>query len=86
MPDAMLLLTVDEAGRMRRFRGRAGAATGEELLLERNVAARREILAAYSSFRPLVVDTSTLHERGVLLASLDLLHAAGVLTAPATPK
>jgi len=65
-PDVMVLLEVDEHTRNRRVTKRAEGTTGEEDDLANAVSKRAAVSRVYRAFEPLVVDTSSLDEVGVL--------------------
>lgn len=65
-PDIMILLTVDEDGRLKRMSKREQAVTEEEAHLEKGSQAREEVIEALRRFEPIEIDTSQLNATEVL--------------------
>ena len=77
IPDAVILLTVDEENRTKRMSGRGEPVTDEERNLEADVARREAVLRTYRMFGPIEIDTSDLDPDAVLEAVLATLHEFG---------
>ena len=78
VPDAVILLTVDEESRTRRMSGRGEPATDEERNLA-DIARREAVLRTYRMFDPPEIDTSHLDPDAVLEAVLATLHEFGII-------
>ena len=79
-PDAVILLTVDEANRTKRMSVRGGSATSEEQNLAGDVTGRKAVLQAYRRFGPIEIDTSHLCPDSVLQAVLEALQQCGIIS------
>lgn len=79
-PDAVILLTVDEANRTKRMSVRGGSATSEERNLAGDVTGRKAVLQAYRRFGPIEIDTSHLCPDSVLQAVLEALQQCGIIS------
>ena len=77
-PDVVILLTVDEANRTKRMRGRGEPVTSEERNLAASAARREIVLQVYRTFDPIEINTSSLTPDAVLEAVLAALHRSRV--------
>lgn len=79
-PDAVILLTVDEAHREKRMHGRGEPVTIEEHKLAADVLRRKAVLQTYRTFKPIEIDTSPLDADAVLEAVLTALRERSITT------
>ncbi|MCG9129775.1 hypothetical protein JT359_19470 [Candidatus Poribacteria bacterium] len=78
IPDAVILLTVDEKNRIQRHQAGGDLLTTEEQILAKNDTGREAILQSYREYRPIEIDTSHLNSLGVLNIILTELEQFGI--------
>ena len=77
-PDAVILLTVDEANRAKRMQERGETVTTEEHNLAEDVTRREDVLRIYRMFDPIEIDTSSLTPDAVHKTVFATLRGSGL--------